>query len=246
MKSLLFFFTLILAFSAEAQPQFVDAPAGCFRKKAYPCKVRVSSGFLAFEKASNQFHLGESSSLLFLGESEVQLLQGQLWVPASKHLVVRSTSALKVAVSGEWFFQRQENAQFLLRNLDGEIRFLSRFVFASETLPVGFENWYGTLDSSGQISRGVIRPIDMKEFLTAWMPLAGSSVAEMRKATLEYKQKWGEAVSKSASLYQEVVERRMASHEDKARRQAERKRSEEAERERIRQMFREKNGLLPE
>lgn len=238
---------LLVSLKAEASGGgFVDLPHQCFQKKSYPCQIRVSGNFLSFERSGNRFHLAEKSSLRFRSESEIQLLEGHVWVKDSKNLKVYSSPVLSFQVHGEWFFSKKDREDLAASNLNGEIEFLSKYVFSSESLPVGFQNWYAGLDSTGQVSRGVIRPIEMKEFLKNWIPVSGTSFAGMKKAAHEYKQRWSEALAKSSDLYQEIVERRLASHEEKKRREIERQRQAEREKSQMRRMFREKNGMSPD
>lgn len=244
MKLLLALILFSFHFSqADQSLGIVDSPMGCFSKKAYPCSLRVTEAYLAFERGENQFHLAENSALLFWSPSQVQLLQGKVWIRDSKELAVKISSSLQIHVTGEWFFEKQPDATMLARNLSGGARFESRFVFQSEALPVGFQNWFGQIDSSGQISRGVIRPIAQAPFLKSWLPVSGLPIALAKKRAANYKALWSEAVEQSASLYQQVIERRLASHEEKARRLAAQKASREAERAQLKKMYREKNGL---
>jgi hypothetical protein len=229
------------AFAADLT--FVDLPQGCFSKSHFPCQIRASVGFLSFEKGGNLYHLGEKSSLLLNSASEVQLMQGQLWVQDSHDLTFKSSSALKMIISGDWFFEKVPDSNLLVRNLNGDMKFDSKFVFANEALPIGFQNWFAGLDSHGQISRGVIRPIAEVDFLRSWIPLSGYSMAELRKKFYSYREMWAGALSKSADLYQEVVERRLASQDEKLKRAADRLKAQKSEQENLREMYRRKNGL---
>jgi hypothetical protein len=228
-----------------ARAQLVDLPRGCFTQKKFPCQVRVTSSFLAFDLGLQKFHLGAKSSLLFISAEQIQLLQGDLWIQQSDSLGLKFSPALKMVVSGEWLIRKAPQAQTHVFNLAGQSKFDSQFVFPSESVPVGFQNWYGLIDSNGEISRGVIRPIQIKEFLKTWIPLSGLSMAEIRKSTLSYREAWGDSLERSAKLYQEIVERRLASHEDKALRLQDKRRQAEIERAQLRRMFRERNGLPP-
>lgn len=239
----LFSILSVLFLSAQAaSPAFVDSPAHCFAKKSYPCSVRVMGSYLAFEREAQMYHLADRSAVLFLGPSEIQLMQGSLWVKDSKGLTVKVSPVFSFQVAGEIFLEKK-GLDLFVRNLRSEIAFDSKLVFASEALPVGFENWYGPLDVSGQVSRGMIRPIAMNEFLKAWIPVSGASIAEIKKQTLHYKNDWKGALELSSQIYQQVVERRIASQEEKALRAAQKRRSQLDEQARLRQMFRQKNGL---
>lgn len=239
----LFVSFLFVCSMAQADYGFVDSPEQCFVKHRYPCSLRVSQGFLSFERESQKYHLAEKSSLLFVSPSQVQLLQGRVWVQDSKSLRIKISSALQMTISGEWFFEKQMDSTLLARNLSGEALFNSKFVFAHESLPLGFQNWFGPVDSTGQISRGVIRPIAVADFLRAWLPLTGLSVAESKKRSQNYKSLWAGNVEQSATLYKQVVQRRLASQQEKAQKKADQRAKRLAEQAELKKMFRQKNGL---
>lgn len=244
MRPMFFFLFLIFLQSAWAGTEFVDSPSQCFFKKSYPCRIHVTGGFLSFERSSQKFHLGDQSSLLFLSEGKIQLLQGELWVRDSRGLSIQVSPVFSMTSSGEIFLEKRSDDQpLLVRNLQGEVKFDSPFVFANEALPRGFQNWYGALDANKQVSRGVIRPIALTDFLKVWAPLSGFSIAEIRKTTRVYQQAWGDTLAVSADFYQDIVERRIASQEAKESRLENRHRQSLKERERLRQMFRQKNGF---
>lgn len=243
----LIFVVLMLGFSlgfssAWAGPEFADSPAGCFSKNIYPCSLRVTGSFLSFEREFQKYHLGDGSAVLFLSADEIQLLQGVLWIRESKDLTVKVSPPLRMRISGEHIFQKK-GLDLHVFNVDGLVQFKSAFVFQSEALPKGFQNWYGQVDSSGQVSRGMIRPISMGDFLRAWMPVSGASLAEAKKMILHCKENWKDAVEISAGIYQEVAERRIASDQAKIRLSQEAKRRKLTEQAQLRQMYRSKNGL---
>jgi hypothetical protein len=244
---ILFFSAQLLAKASSvdgnlAKP-YVDSPQNCYEKEKYPCNLRISEGFLAFERGDQQFHLAKQSALLFHGASKIQVLQGQLWIRNSKKLTLVLSPALEIQLDGEFFVEKRADLTSRIHNLAGTARFLSKYVFASESLPLGFENWYGAMDTSGQVQRGVIRPIEIADFLKSWIPVSGLPMAQLKKNLELYRDSWSETTEASAQMYQQVIERRIASHLEKERKQLERRRSVEQDQSRYRQMFREKNDI---
>jgi hypothetical protein len=234
---------LLSCSSAWAQSSFIDSPAQCFSKMTYPCSLRAVGNFLSFERSSQAFHLNERSAILFLSATEVQLLQGQVWIRDSSALEVKVTSALKISVTGEWFVEKLPDATTLFRNLNGEAKFQSKYVFKNESLPLGFQNWYGGLTTNGEIARGVIRPILLTDFLKVWIPVSGLSFAEAKKRTHEYREIWHLTLEQSSEFYQQVINRRLASQSESLQRTAQKQKAQAGERARLRQMYLEKNGL---
>lgn len=233
----------LLTVSQGVRAQVVDLPRDCFSQRKFPCQIRSSAGFLAFELGSQKYHLGPKSSMEIQSIDQISLLQGDLWVKDSMDLSFKISPALKMVLNGEWLLRKAPEARTQVFNLAGESKFISKFVFPSESVPTGFENWYGLMDSNGEVSRGVIRPIQITGFLKTWIPLSGLSMAEIRKATSVYRSQWGDSLEKSANLYREIVERRLASQEDRVRRSQEKRRQDESEKAQLRRMYRERNGL---
>lgn len=223
--------------------EVTDHPAQCFGKKIYPCSLRSLSGGLRFERAGMSYVLGSKSSIKFLMEDQIQILEGSLWVENSKDLQIFAHPHFGFGVSGEVFLQKNTDGTLLVRNLGGEVQFKSPYLFKQEALPVGFQNWYGRLNSQKQIDRGVFRAIEVAAFLKAWIPMSNLSVAEAKGRVLVWKESWSRAVEMSAQFYQEVVERRVASLEELDQQRARRQKAARDEQNKIRQLYRQKTGF---
>jgi hypothetical protein len=226
-----------------AELKFVDLPQNCYAKKTYPCQVRISGGSLTIEREAQVLHLADQGAISFLSANELQFLSGAAWIEKANALTVKVSAVLKIQISGEWLLKKEKDATMVMRNLAGEARFLSDRVFPNEALPVGFQNWYGLLDTSGSVSRGMIRPIEVGEFLRDWLPMSNLSVAEMKHQISSYKERWKGALEQSAQLYAQVATRRIAAVEERERLKLEKAVSLRQEREKLRQMYRDRNGL---
>lgn len=236
---------LFFAVSLRAAPAllFVDLPKNCFAGKVYPCSLRSTNGMLKFERGSESYQLGAQSAVRFLKEDQVQLLTGSLWIEKSTSLQFIVNPEIKLTLDGDFFLEKQKESVVLVRNLNGVAGFQSRFLFKEESLPMGFENWYGTLTTQKQISRGVIRPIEALPFLKSWSPISGLSPAEVKKRVQFYRKNWSENIEVSTQFYQEVIERRLASQESLDQARVNRLKAASAEKSRIRQMYRQKAGF---
>ncbi len=240
---LIFLFLFLIAGPVWAELKFVDLPQNCYTQKTYPCQVRISGGSLAIERESQILHLADQGAISFLSANELQFLSGAAWIEKANDLTVKISPVLKIQISGEWFVKKEKDATMSVRNLAGEAKFISDRVFASEALPIGFQNWYGLLDTSGSVSRGVIRPIEVGDFLKDWLPISNLSVAEMKHQVLSYKEQWKGALEQSAQLYAQIATRRIAAVEERERLKLEKAASHRHEQEKLRQMYRERNGF---
>ena len=222
---------------------YVDFPEACFAQKKYPCTMKTISVPLQMEISENQYLLGQDSSLQFQSQDVVQLLKGKVYLNFQKNSELRLNPNISVKFSGEVFLEKTSDAMMKMKNLNAQIEFESRHVFASEALPTGFENWYGPLAENGQILRGVMRPIDKESFISAWMPMVSLPVTETRRKMKQYLDLWSGAVEQSAQLYQEVAQRRLASDKEKIDREEQKQRKKDEEKDQLRRLYREKNGL---
>lgn len=229
---------------AQASNQaYVDYPQSCLSEKKYPCTLKTAGTALQMEISGSRYLVDQESSIQFHAAGLVQLLKGKAFFHFPERAEIRLNPHLLVGAVGEVFIEKASDGSMKLKNLNAQIDFKSAYVFASEALPTGFENWYGPLAGNGQILRGVIKPIDKESFMTAWMPMSSLSVAEMRKKMKEYLDLWSGAVEQSAQFYQDVAQRRLASQQAKLDQAAQKLRKKDEEKDQLRRLYREKNGL---
>jgi hypothetical protein len=244
MKFAGFIAVLFASVSALALPSFVDSPEQCLGLEKFPCSVRAVKGPISLEKGSHVFVLESDSSLSFLSAEEFQLLSGKIWIEKSEQLSLKISPKLAVTLTGEFMVEKIADRVWV-KNLNGETAFRSPLVFQSESLPIGFENWYGRITTLGSIERGIIKPIELKSFLVSWLPLAQNSVAELKKKVAEFRENWSKAAEQSSELYKEVVERRMASVAAKELSHQQQMEKTRKAIQKIREMYRQKNYLEP-
>ena len=235
---------LLFTLSAFANQSFVDSPDQCLGLDKYPCSVRSVKGPLSMEKGGHSFVLDANSAVHFETAQEFKLLSGQVWIEKSENLSLKISPSLTINLNGEFFAQKLSD-KLWLKNLDGETQFKSSHVFQSESLPVGFENWYGRITTKGSIDRGIIKPIELKDFLVSWLPLAQNSVAVLKKKVASYRELWSKAPEQSSELYKEIVERRMASVTQRELTQEQQVEKARKAIQKIREMYRQKNYLEP-
>ena len=218
---------ILIVTSAQAlwgSSGFVDLPEGCLNRKAYPCLLRATNSSVRLEHGAQIFTLAEKASMQFFTKDEFQILDGSVWVNAAVPLVVRLPGEVKVHWKGEFLVD-------------------SPRVFENESLPVGFENWYGKITTAGWLDRGMIKPIAAGEFVKQWAPFSGLSVADAHRKILFFKEAWEANVGQASDLYQEVVRRRMASVEEKEHLKQDQAEKARQERQTFKKLYRQKNYL---
>jgi hypothetical protein len=75
-------------------------------------------------------------------------------------------------------------------------------------LPPGFENWW---EVGGQ---GILKPFPIKHTLADWNRWLGLPSKEARDRITKYQEAWKDRAQASAQLYEEIVQRRIASSEE--------------------------------
>ncbi len=245
MKMRLLFF-LVIASLVKIQAYalgLVDEPEKCFSQRIYPCSITSRDGNLKIVRDDLQINMSEDSVVTFEDERRLKILKGHLIFSSAHPVDMMVSSLLAFKVKGEIFAMIESPKTVRLYNLNAEIDFIKGKLFQSEVLPVGFENWYSGLNAHKQIDRGLIAPIERLSFLKKWGSVSLDSVAESRKKMKNYDKVWGDSVADASQFYQEVVERGIASENEKIAREIERKNKREKEKAFFRRMYREKVGL---
>src|SRR4051812_3531023 len=117
MKLFSLFFILLFTQPLRAESEaFVDLPVGCFAAHKYPCSLKATGSFLNFERDSQKFHLAQNSALIFFSESNIQLMQGKLWIRDSQALTLKVSPLLQMELTGEFFTEKMPDATMLVRN----------------------------------------------------------------------------------------------------------------------------------
>jgi hypothetical protein len=242
---------IIVLTLSSAGIAMVDLPAGCWQSQKVPCAVRASHAGEAFtyHQAGGQameFELvAEKKASWVVQVDGIKLIQGEFWVKSSKDLIILSNS-ISAQVNGEFWIDVKEDITEI-KNLQAEFKKLQMTgsVQGEEdvTLPVGFENWYGTLNSEGKLNMGVLRPIDRAPFFSTWARHMKISKAVAVAQIEKWKEIWTGAVAASSELYARVIERKIANEEAKRRELQRRIDEEAAEKRQLRQMFRVRHSL---
>lgn len=221
--------------SQGESPFFVDQSEGCFARKSYPCALKVLKGNFRIERAGQVYVLDQGAAIVLRSESEIQLLEGQLWIEKSSRLSLVINPFFKPMVSGE-FWLKKENDRTFISNLQGEFK----------SVPVGFENWYGGLSTEQKVDSGIIQPIPFETFASNWSRIySGPKTAKLARLKA-YRDQWKDSMSQGTEFYAKVIERSMASVENQNRRERKVILTREQERKALNELFRSKNYLDPD
>ncbi len=228
---------------------YVDEPKGCWHSERQPCAVRATAAGekFKFQQGSRQGTWASAKGTSWIIEDQdLKLLTGKIWIQTSAKFNV-VTNQVKFEADGEFWIENASSKTKVI-NLSGNALHLALVSSVNQsqetqTLPVGFENWFGSLDSSGQASRGILRPVAKAEFFKVWAQKMKVSEVVAKKKMADWKELWQDSAVVSADLYTEVVHRAIAQNEQKKNEIARRKENVIEEQQRLRKMFRARNGL---
>lgn len=238
MKSFFRVFIFILAFQVEvrvrASGELLEQPALCLKTQDI-CSLQINNDAFHFEKKDLRFHATPHSTLSRLSLSSWKLIRGNLWVEKGRGLEVETLYGSIQGTGGSYWVLDQGD-KVILRNITADLSMNLRDG-SRISIPEGFEVWVSGINTDGKSSYGMIRPIDMKEHLPLWSSLFRGSKEDFIAQSRSLKERWGDLAVKGSDLYQKVVDRRIASADEKKRQDDEIKAQKAAERQRVRELF---------
>lgn len=224
--------------TAFAKSSLVDEPSGCLSKQRYPCAILFQKS-QKLEVSGAQVWAARGTSLVLFAadkeKQEIKLLEGKVWV-RSKSTVMVDHAEVEFRGSGDLWFERSANNQLNVKNLNGQLSVKSP-IFAtgfggSQDIPVGFENWYQGINTTGKVEQGVLKPILEPAFFKSWNRFTKLPVKEATQVIKTYQTLWKSNAQAAAEMYKETIERRLASMDVAAAQQ---------ERQRLRHLQEEQN-----
>lgn len=226
--------TLLWTLPGFSETRWVDLPKGCLGK-SYPCAVTHQlSGVWQWQEKS--YSVSANTSLVLLNEATFQLINGDLWSEDFKGLSVKH-GVFNLVLTGDVMLNRRDK-KLQVVNLNGAID-VQKSGIKGEVIPAGFSNWFEGIAQGGEYRQGVISPWSAKDIALLFKKMPEQS--ELMKSKIsEYKGQRRLAIAESAKLYSKVADlRRIASEEKEERRESD-LRARQAEKARIRELYRSK------
>ena len=211
----------------------VDEPTGCLASKSFPCAARAKKNE-TLQVGAWKVHLFSGASVQWDLESDLRILSGKAWIQAGEGELV--FPGLRYSLDKSELISFLQDGKLYIQNLEGSGHIKSEFV-ADIGLPVGFENWYGSMTSAGKLEQGVIRPFDVVAVLKDVKTLK-TSVA--MKDQMEV---WKKSQSQTGDYYQRSVQQQVDSMQAMLKARSDKAREEQAERREMIRMFRERHAL---
>lgn len=238
MKTILL--ALLIAYGARAEEALVQSPEGCLESKAPGCFVKTQSKSARFDWNNHKMTMGPESVLGLEPAGSVRLLLGNLQVDSEQNLKLTTSYAAIEFTGAVWVQQDYEKTW--IRNLTAQKMSYTDSKDAEKLgLPVGFEIWISKLDAKKQVVKGVAQPLLATKTLLSMQNEFGGGVVstEMIK---QYLTAWQGNAERASEQYQALVQRQMASFENREKQKQKRFEQEQKSRESLRELFRRRNN----
>ena len=233
-RALIFLLAFQIEVRVRASEEVLEQPAQCL-KSTDLCALQVYTDAFHFEKKGVRLHASGNSTLSRQSLTSWKLIHGALWIEKGKSVKVETLYGTVQSPQGA-FWVLEEGDRVIVRNISSDLEITLRDG-VKLTVPEGFEIWIGGIGPDTKSTFGMIKPVDMKAHLTLWASVYPGSKSEFLTEVQSLKERWGDLAIKSSDIYQGVIDRRIASAEEKQRFAEEKKAKIAAERQRVRELF---------
>ncbi|WP_374073299.1 hypothetical protein [Bdellovibrio bacteriovorus] len=231
----------LLAFQMEvrvrASGDVLQQPSACLKSKE-TCAIQVTGSAFHLLQESQKVHASEGSTLVRLSPTQWRLVKGNLWLEKGAGVEVETLYGTMKASHGQYWVV-EKGDKVLVRNIDATLHVTLRDGKSLE-VPEGFEFWIAGVNSKGISDYGMIQPIDMKEHLPLWNSLYRGSKNDFIKEVVHVRENWGDLAEKSSLIYKTVVQREIASEQEKQRLLDEKKQRKAAELRQMKELYRQR------
>lgn len=211
MKGFLFLFITSFSIFAGA---YVDQPAQCLKDKKFPCAVRVTDRTDKFEMEKFKFFAAPAATVIFNADNSIRLLEGGIWILQAQELKVEG-GVVDFYVSGHVWLEKSNQGRILAYNLLGDLQAQLFNSKSKEVIPVGFQNWFDGMLDAKTVNHGVIAPIEPLSFLSRCIKVQALPKKNLVGHLKKYRLAWADNLNQAGELYAQIVERRIASYQEK-------------------------------
>ncbi|MGE5085453.1 MAG: hypothetical protein ACM3MG_04075 [Bacillota bacterium] len=233
-RGLIFLMAFQMEVRVRASADILEQPAACL-KSIETCAIHVANGGFHLKQDGLKLHSTESSTLMRLSQDQWRLVRGTVWVEEASGVGFETPYAnVKALHGGYWLISHKDKV--LIRNINADLVVELRDGKKLE-VPTGFEFWVAGINSDGRNEFGMIQPVKISEHLRLWNSLYQGSKEDFKKEVAQLKENWSDLVGKSSVIYQQIVDRKLASAAEERRNEEKKKRQAEAERQKTRELI---------
>jgi hypothetical protein len=216
-------------------------PPGCWGK-SFPCAVSSSNKRDFLKVKDGDLVLGASSAMSWRSPAEFRLVNGAVYIHHSDEAIYTSPYGRLRCANCSALLERKKDV-FSFHVLSGKVEYKPLGESEWLLLPAGYMAQLGPVQTNGKAFVDIPQASPLKVVLKLWAKVYIGSADAFKAEASNYIQSWRQAVESSSQLQSSLARREIASAEaTKAHRQA-RIQAEQHEDEKLRELFRKKNGL---
>lgn len=208
----LFLFLICFQMEIRVHASPVQVPNGCL-KTSVECSVQSREEIARIDKEAYEAVLSQNS-ILKIHEGTFDFVKGRVWLKTKEIVEIRTLFFNVVAPQQASFWLEEEGGKVLVKNQGADIEIFLRDG-KKLILHGGFEMWVSGIDSTGKSNYGVPSPLDFEGQIALLKNHFSGSAAEFKVELEELKALRRQAVQKASAAYQINIERKIASREEK-------------------------------
>lgn len=216
MAKLKHLFLFLFFFQAEvhvrAAGDVLQTPEACLMRHG-SCAIHVVGQAYHYIKNGVNIHASSGSTVVRNSSNNWNFVTGVVWVEEGEGLEFQSVYGKFKTEFGQYWLIDQKD-RLLVRNMSADLKITLRDGKVLE-LPEGFEFWISGLNSKGVSEYGVIKPIEMKSHIALWGSIYNGNKKAFRKELMRLKDRWGDLPEKSGQIYRALVDRQVASDQER-------------------------------
>ena len=244
LRALLFLVMFTLEVHVDASEPPIQEPHGCLKTKNVCALENHDERGFEFEMGAVKITLDRDSALIRQSANEVRIVKGTIWIRASEAPFSVSSEFGSAKNRGEGdFWVSKSAAELSVMAVSADVELSPRGSKETLTVSPGLQNTLGKIGFNGQAATGLPMPISFKDHVLRWGRLSKGPKAEFEAQLEKFHATWEEAAQESAAINKAVYDRKIASVEEAARLEAEKKAKVEAESRALREMFRRRHGM---
>lgn len=230
----LLFFQLEVSVKAKA-PAYQD-PSHCLAQGTQ-CIFSVKASVFQFLGPDYNLHLVRNSLFEKVDIQKLRYIEGvSLFQVNEKALEIETLYGLIQVNKGDFWLRSDGENKIIISNVDSDLKIKLRDG-QLVSLPEGFQFWISGIATDGKSKYGVLEPVDFASLLPSLAVFHKGSKEDFYLALAKLRLNHKQAVEQGSLMYQEGVDRHLASVKAQEEAKALRQQQAAAEKRRVKELF---------
>lgn len=174
--------------------------------------ISARKGMVQHKLEFGEILLADQGVIQNVSSHSIRLLRGTLMVDAKSEVQIETIFGQVNVPEGQvWFIV--EGNQLIVKSISSHVLITSK---SGQSIEVnrGFESWVGLINSQGRNEIGVPKAIDFPKYLQFWAQYYRGPKKKFIEKANQLREELNVAVVESAELYQNMINRQIASVEE--------------------------------